>query len=142
MGTQLKYAGEDRELENKEFGTFVADQRATQKLLKSALDVLKSVYLQTSLVQMKKQQEDPPAGFKKKEKNAHGGGVVGMIQGLIDESKEMEADAIHAEENAQKAYEDYVKDTNLSIEEKSKEMINKSELKATAEDDKVKSEES
>jgi chromosome segregation ATPase len=140
MGLQLKHAGEDRGLENKEFATFVADQRATQKLLKSALDVLKSVYLQTSLVQ--KQANSQPAGFKKKEKNAHGGGVVGMIQGLIDESKTMEADALHAEENAQKAYEDFVKDTNLSIEEKSKEQINKSELKATAEDDKVKSEES
>merc|ERR1719159_857413 len=140
MQLQLKHAGEDRELANKEFSQTVADQRATQDLLKSALDVLKSVYAKLALVQV--QKEDPPAGFKAHKKNKHGGGVVGMIQGLIDEAKAMEADAIHAEENAQKAYEDFVKDTNGSIEEKSKEMVNKSELKATAEDDKVMAEES
>merc|ERR1719161_2795190 len=46
-----------------------------------------------------------------------------------------------AEDEAQKAYEDFVKDTNGSIEEKSKEIVNKSELKAKDEDDKVKAEE-
>merc|ERR1719321_2449453 len=65
-----------------------------------------------------------------------------MIQGLIDEAKALETDAIRAEEEAQKAYEDFVKDTNGSIEEKSKEIVNKSELKAKAEDDKVMAEES
>merc|ERR1719316_1624681 len=33
MQTQLRYAGEDREVENKEFAATVADQRATAKLL-------------------------------------------------------------------------------------------------------------
>merc|ERR1712174_135470 len=37
MQVQLKRAGEDREKENKEFQTTVADQRETQKLLKAAL---------------------------------------------------------------------------------------------------------
>merc|ERR1719443_2151535 len=41
---QLKRAGEDRELENKDFQTTVADQRETQRLLASALNVLKGVY--------------------------------------------------------------------------------------------------
>merc|ERR1719453_583244 len=36
MQVQLKRAGEDRELENKEFQAVVADQRATQKLLENA----------------------------------------------------------------------------------------------------------
>merc|ERR1719377_308527 len=44
MQTQLKRAGEDRELENKDFQATVADQRETQKLLTSALNVLKAVY--------------------------------------------------------------------------------------------------
>merc|ERR1719473_758852 len=39
MQVQLKRAGEDREKENKEFQTTVADQRATQKLLQQALNV-------------------------------------------------------------------------------------------------------
>merc|ERR1712194_448724 len=37
MQLQMKRAGEDREMENKEFQTTVADQRATQKLLKAAM---------------------------------------------------------------------------------------------------------
>merc|ERR1712194_921835 len=37
MQVQMKRAGEDREKENKEFQTTVADQRATQKLLKAAM---------------------------------------------------------------------------------------------------------
>merc|ERR1711897_51449 len=44
MQVQLKRAGEDREKENKEFQTTVADQRATQKLLKAALTVLQDFY--------------------------------------------------------------------------------------------------
>merc|ERR1719409_1924723 len=38
---QLKRAGEDREKQNKEFQVTVADQRATQKLLAAALNILK-----------------------------------------------------------------------------------------------------
>merc|ERR1712072_717037 len=41
MQVQLKRAGEDREKENKEFRMTVADQRATQKLLTAALNILK-----------------------------------------------------------------------------------------------------
>merc|ERR1719456_1571033 len=44
LTVQMKRAGEDREKENKEFQTTVADQRATQKLLATALDILKSFY--------------------------------------------------------------------------------------------------
>merc|ERR1719412_2211421 len=44
MQVQMKRAGEDREKENKEFQTTVADQRETQKLLKAALGVLQDFY--------------------------------------------------------------------------------------------------
>merc|ERR1719440_2417664 len=49
----------------------------------------------------------------------------------------MEAEAIRAEEDAQKAYEDFVKETNLSVETKNKDIVNKSEEKAKAEADLV-----
>merc|ERR1719217_958595 len=52
-----------------------------------------------------------------------------MIQQIINDAKAMEAEAIKSEEDAQKAYEDFVKDTNASIEEKQKDIINKSEEK-------------
>merc|ERR1711897_16910 len=44
MQVQLKRAGENREKENKEFQTTVADQRETQKLLTAALNVLQDFY--------------------------------------------------------------------------------------------------
>merc|ERR1719223_2325969 len=58
-----------------------------------------------------------------------------MIQQIINDAKAMEAEVIRSEEDAQKAYEDFVKETNASIETKTKEMINKSEEKAKAEED-------
>jgi hypothetical protein len=39
-----------------------------------------------------------------------------MIQQIINDAKAMEAEVIRSEEDAQKAYEDFVKDTNGSIE--------------------------
>jgi len=62
---------------------------------------------------------------------------MGMIQQIINDAKAMEAEAIRSEEDAQKAYEDFVKETNASIEEKSKDIVNKSEEKAKAEGDLV-----
>jgi predicted RNase H-like nuclease (RuvC/YqgF family) len=48
MQVQMKRAGEDREKENKEFQMAVADQRATQKLLTAALNILKGCLLGNS----------------------------------------------------------------------------------------------
>merc|ERR1719158_2262834 len=63
-----------------------------------------------------------------------------MMQSIINDAKALEADAIKAEEDAQQAYEDYVVDTNASIEAKNKDITNKSETKAKAEGDKVQAE--
>merc|ERR1719420_1379053 len=60
-----------------------------------------------------------------------------MIEGIIKESKVMEEEALHGEEQAQKAYEEFVTDTNASVEEKSKDITNKMEAKAKAESDNV-----
>jgi len=142
MQVQLKRAGEDREKQNKEFQMVVADQRATQKLLQQALSVLQSFYAKkaatTALVQRQEPAgPPPPAGFKAYKKNAAAGGVLGMLQQIINDAKAMEAETIRAEEDAQKAYEDFVKESNRSIEEKSKDIVNKSESKAKAEGDLV-----
>merc|ERR1719486_795351 len=121
MQTQLKRAGEDRELENKDFQATVADQRETQKLLNSALNVLKAVYAKKFLqVRRSAKQEPagppPPPGFKSYEKQSSGG-VMGMLEQIIYDTKTLEAEAIKAESDAQKAYEAFVKDTNASVEE-------------------------
>merc|ERR1719484_96214 len=141
MQVQLKRAGEDREKENKEFQMTVADQRATQKLLTAALNILKGFYEKKAKAALLQTQQPagppPPPGFEAYKKNAAAGGVMGMIQQIINDAKAMESETIRSEEDAQKAYEDFVKDTNNSIEEKSKDIVNKSETKAKAEADLV-----
>merc|ERR1719401_953709 len=121
LQVQLKHAGEDREKQNKEFQMVVSDQRATQKLLAQALNVLKSFYAKKAksafLQKANPAGPPPPPGFESYKKNAAAGGVMGMLQQIISDAKAMEAETIRAEEDAQKAYEDYVKDTNASIEE-------------------------
>merc|ERR1719231_923671 len=142
MQVQMKRAGEDREKANKDFQMTVADQRATQKLLTAALNILKGFYEKAALVQQKSEQkavagQAPPPGFKSYEKNAASGGVMGMMSGIINDAKAMEAEAIRGEESAQKTYEEFVKDSNLSIEEKTKDIVSKTEAKAKAEEAKV-----
>merc|ERR1719276_407578 len=124
MKVQMKRAGEDREKENHEFQMTVADQRATQKLLQAALEILKGFYDKknttfdkVSLLQKAKQSPPPMTGFKDYSKNKQAGGVQGMIQTIIDDAKAMENEAIVAEEDAQKGYENFVKDSNGSIED-------------------------
>merc|ERR1711994_1245822 len=69
-------------------------------------------------------------GFEAYKNNAASGGVVSMIQQIISDAKAMESETIRSEEDAQKAYEDFVKETNNSIEAKTKDIINKSETEA------------
>jgi len=143
LQVQLKRAGEDREKQNKEFQGTVADQRATQKLLAQAMNVLKGFYAKKAAFLQESQPAGPPppAGFSAYKKNAAAGGVLGMIQQIIADAKAMEAECVHDEETAQKAYEDFVKDTNGSVEEKNKDMVHKSKTKAKAEADLVQAKE-
>merc|ERR1719329_573712 len=133
LNLNMKRGGEDREKENKEFQLVVADQRAAQKLLTAALDILEGFYEKAAaLVQ---EGQAPPPGFKEYKKNEKSGGVMGMIQTIINDAKTMESEVIRAEEDAQKAYEDFVKDSNASIQQKTKTQVNKVEEKAKAEED-------
>jgi len=143
MQTQTKRAGEDREKENADFQQTIADQRATQKLLGSALEVLKKVFDKKALLQMKQEPAGPPppAGFKKYEQSSGSGGVLGMIEQIIGEAKQLEAEAITGEADSQKAYEQFVKDTNKSVEEKTRDITNKSSEKSKCEADKTAAEE-
>merc|ERR1711998_802294 len=63
---QMKRAGEDREKQNKEFQQTVADQRATQKLLNAALEILQGFYDKAAMLQQQQEPAGPPPppGFK------------------------------------------------------------------------------
>merc|ERR1712048_1082750 len=69
------------------------------------------------------------------------GGVMKMLEQIISDAKAMEAETIRSEEDAQKAYEDFVKETNASIEAKSAEIVSKSDIKAKKEADLVETKE-
>merc|ERR1719305_1161157 len=138
---QMKRAGEDREAENAEFQETVADQRAAQQILTMALNRMKQTY---GLMQSEPGEAapPPPEGFKEYKQNEGGGGVVGMIQEIIDESKTMEMDALKAEGDSQAAYESFTKNGNASIKALMQAITDKTEKKATADADLVYSKES
>merc|ERR1719330_567772 len=72
MQVQMKRAGEDREKENNEFQTVVADQRETQKLLKAALSILGDFYKKGESFAQRQEPvgPPPPAGFEEYKKSA------------------------------------------------------------------------
>lgn len=144
--TALKRASEDREIENHDFQLTIADQRATQKVLTAALNALAGFYNKASLAQKSANGQPlagppPPPAFKPYKKQGSGG-VMGVIESVISESKTMEADAIRAEEDAQLAYENLTKETNDSVDEMIRSITTKSEFKAQSESDRVETEQS
>jgi len=140
---QLKRAGEDREKANAEFQVTVADQRATQKLLAGALNILKGFYDKAALIQIKTHQPagpPPPPGFKTYAKSSQSGGVMAMIEQIIADAEAMEKDALKAEEEEQVAYETFVTETNASIDAATKESITCAETQAKKESEKTETE--
>merc|ERR1719161_3522013 len=119
------------------------DQRATQKLLAVSLKILTDFYQHQFFLQESKTEQKlhdgqaPPPGFKKYEKSASSGGVMGMMEGIINDAKEMEAECIRAEGKAQKDFDNFLADTGKTIEDKQNEINTKSGDKAKAEEDKV-----
>merc|ERR1719506_1269441 len=155
MQTEMKRSSEDREAENADFQQTAMDQRMTQMILTKALDRMKQVYallqqrararaIQEHLApgaphtQTSATDTDPgsgPARFTKYEKNAGGGKVVAMIEGIINDSKTLEADAIASEQDSQTAYENFMKESNDSITKLSEAIANLSAAKGKAEED-------
>merc|ERR1719327_137574 len=132
---EMKTASENRELENKDFQVTVADQKATQAILKKAVDRMKAFY---GFLQQK--QTPPKQGTYSK----HGGGniVVSLLQGVIAESEDVEKKALNAENEAQKAYEEYIADSNAANTAARENIMNKSGALAKAEKDKIQTTES
>jgi len=136
---EIHAAGEDREKENADFQATIKDQQETQKLLKQAIEVLNAFYAKkAALVQKQAPKEvgpPPPEGFKAYSNNAQSNGVLAMLSQILNDSASLEQEAVHAEQDAQSAYETFVKDSNSSIEMKQRDITNKSEQKAKAEAD-------
>merc|ERR1719214_562352 len=74
----------------------------------------------------------------------HGGGtfIVSMLEGIIGESKDVEKKALNAENAAQKAYEEYISDSNAAIAAASDNIASKTGALAMADKDKIAASES
>merc|ERR1719343_1198546 len=124
------------------FHLTIADQRETQKLVKAAMSVLQEYYSKKAptldLIQKReqrgeqkgKQEPAPPAGFKPYEDNKASQGVMKMMQQIVDDAKSLEQQTTRDEEDAQKSYEDFVKDSNAAIEAKTSSVVDKTDTKA------------
>lgn len=148
--TEMKRAAQNREKENHEFQVAVKDARATQDILKKAMDKLKSFYdkkaaAAAALLQEQDDQEPgapveaPPAQGEYKKSGA-ASGVMAMIETIIDEAKGIEEESMKGESDAQAAYETFTKDATASIEAAQKSVASKTEELAKANAEKVQAE--
>merc|ERR1719440_768527 len=127
MNVQLKRAGEDRVLANKEFQRTIQDQRATQLILNKVMKRLEKVYEApppeaSNATNATNGSEEAPAFIQRGHKQLHkqmpsfgaygkndeGGGVVSLIAEIIREASSLEAEATVAEQGAQNDYQAFV----------------------------------
>jgi chromosome segregation ATPase len=146
--TQMGRRSETREAENGDYQATVQEQRITQMILQKAIDRMAQVY---AMLQARRQPGAPhtqtsatstdpgngPAKFKKYEENAGGKRVLAMLDEVKQDSINMENEAIRDEEDAQAAYENFMKDSNKFIIKGTQGITDMTEAKSTAESDLV-----
>jgi len=132
---EIKKASEAREAENAEFQTTVADQRATQTILKKALTRLEDFYKKGIGKKMVLVQQEPPVKFNKYKDNAGASPVVGLIEQIIEDSKKVESEATSSEYKAQADYESFVKDSTALTKQLGEAIVAKTKASATADSD-------
>merc|ERR1719266_1006108 len=101
---EIKKATQAREAENAEFQTTVADQRATQTILKKALTRLADFYKKGKGKKIVFAQQEPPVKFNAYKDNAGASPVMGLIEQIMEDSKKVESEATTSEYKAQADY--------------------------------------
>merc|ERR1719264_673293 len=145
MQKQMKRASEVREADNADAQQTIADHRITQIILDKALARMKQVYalmqdsdpapVGAAHIATSGTHTDPgngPARFTKYEKHAGGSKVVQMIEEVMADSRKTEDETIESEEDAQIAYEDFMKDANKGLTAMSKKLADMNEALAQA----------
>jgi len=139
--TQMLKASEDREGENQEFQSTVADQRATQEILTKAKARMEVFYSKKGLLQTRQEPgaavAPPPPAMGEYKKSGGAGGVMMLLQNIIDEAGTMEKEALKAEQDSQAAYEEFVKNANTGISNANTEITAKTDEKASTEAAKI-----
>merc|ERR1719395_307252 len=144
---QMKRASETREADNADFQTTVSDHRVMSMILTKALDRMKQVYAllqQRGLkpgaphIQTSGTHTDPgngPAKFKTYSENAGGGRVVKMLEEILADTRKTEDQAIASEQDAQSAYENFMKDSNKSIKQTTQSISDMTGARASAKEE-------
>jgi hypothetical protein len=147
MYIQMQRSNENREVENRQFQTTVADQRATQVILLKALDRLNVFYDQQALLQAKpkpsliqshgKHKQAPPPGPSEYKSNDGAGSVLTMLKEIIQDAKNMEKTAIKDEQDANDGYVAFVQQTYEAVAAAQSSIVDKQEAKAESEKAKI-----
>lgn len=134
-------ASEQREQENAEFQTQVNEQRQTQVILQKAIDRLAQVYRKEGFVQKENigAPATPTAGDYKQ--NAGASGVLVLLEKVVQESQDVETEAMSAEQSAQAAYEEFISNSNAAIEACQNTVAQKTERKGNSGEEKANTEE-
>lgn len=145
MRVELQSATNDRKAESHVFQTAVQDQREMQQILKKAVARMDQFYNSQegqAFLQAHSAQGPPPGlsagGYKK---SAGAGGVVGMLQEIIADSKESEMELIKSEQAAITAYQEFVGNSNTGIANRQRATITATENKAAADKELVQAKE-
>jgi hypothetical protein len=129
-------ATELRETEKAKNAETIADAKKAQEAVASALTVLKDFYDKaggaTALVQTNKKQpeifDEPYQGMQ-----SNAGGVVGMIEVIQSDFARLETETASSEAAGQKEYEEFMHDSAVDKQAKTKDIEYKSSKKTNAE---------
>jgi len=136
-GVEIKKASQTREEENAEFQTIVSDQRATQTILKKALQKLKDFYEKGIGSKVALAQQEPPVKFNAYKKNEGASPVMGLIEQILEDSARLEAEANEGETRAQAEYEKFVEQSNTMIKDLKEDITAKTKAISAADADKA-----
>jgi len=134
----LKTETEDHKKELKDFATTLADQKASQVVLKKALAKLKEFYqTKPAFVQGKSVQtpEGVPAGFSDYKTSGNGLKVLQILEDVILETRAMEKETTRAKDVAIKDYGKLVAASEKDIGALEKELNNLGMIKARTKSD-------
>merc|ERR550537_984515 len=135
MKVSMKRAGEDRKAENQEFQAAVADQRAVVNILNKVNARLKMFYEKKGFLQTGMGSEQaPPPKPKGYEKSGGAGGVMQLIQMIIEDAGREEQELVMSEQKAQEAYASFIHETNKCLAACEKLITEKEEALSTAQE--------
>merc|ERR1719247_1405970 len=140
LKVEIQKANIERVETNQEFQQTMADQKATRKVLGKALDRLQQFYADRALIQKKAQtlhlkKQAPPVQVTEYKKHGGAASVTVMLENLITETKQLEAEAVDGEKEAQASYEQFMTESNALMAAKMEAIVNLGkELAATEED--------